>query len=280
MSSLARKLYYFLPPGVRLAARWLFFLPYDLLQSLKNKDGQILPPRRLIYTGGGDFLQAGKDFIEDLRQRDLIHAHSQVLDVGSGIGRMAIPLTEVVTNGSYKGFDIMPVGIHWCRKNITSRFPHFKFTLADLSNDLYRNQGKEAETFRFPYNDAQFDLIIVISVFTHLVADEVTNYTNEIHRVLKKGGACYATFFILNETSKKAMDKEGHDFNFKIIKKDYRQLDKDVRSANVAFEENFLKNNIFPSDKYTVEDISYGTWSTGGKGVPISFQDRVVVRKI
>ena len=66
----------------------------------------------------------------------------RVLDIGSGIGRMAIPLTEHLTSGSYEGFDIVPTGINWCKENIEKRFPNFKFTLTSISNDLYTESGK------------------------------------------------------------------------------------------------------------------------------------------
>ncbi len=280
MSSWSRKLFYSFPPSIRFMLRWLFFLPHDLISKVTSSHDLVKPPRRLIYTGGGDFLQTGEDFVEDFLKQEILFKNSSVLDVGSGIGRMAIPLTPHLTDGTYEGFDIMKVGVAWCRKNITGRYPNFNFTLADLSNDLYRNQGNDADMFRFPYSDEQFDLVIVISVFTHLIASELMNYTSEIHRVLKPGGKCYSTFFILNDTSRQAMVKGKNDFNFQIRKENYRLIDEQVRSANVAYEESFLRTRLFQPGQFLFKSIMHGNWSTGQSGRAIDFQDRVVVEKL
>lgn len=280
MASFARKLFYLFPPPVRFMLRWIFFLPHDLITKWTSSGDQLAPPRRLIYTGGGDFLQTGEDFVNDFLKLGILSKNSSVLDVGSGIGRMAIPLTKRLTEGRYEGFDIMKVGVEWCRKHISGSYPNFNFTLADLSNDLYRNEGADAVSFRFPYSDEQFDLVIVISVFTHMIAPEVLNYTSEIYRVLKKGGKCYATFFILNDTSKEEMTKGINDFNFRILKENYTLIDEQVRSANVAYEESFLKEKVFSPGRFKVTSISYGTWSTKQAGKAIHFQDRVVVEKV
>lgn len=64
-----------------------------------------------------------------------------MLDVGSGIGRMARPLTKFLTSGSYVGIDIVPRGIEWCQRHITSRYPNFTFQHADVYNKEYNPTG-------------------------------------------------------------------------------------------------------------------------------------------
>ena len=53
----------------------------------------MVPPRRKIFTGSGDFLQTGRDFLHYFVEFGHLKPHHRVLDVDSGIGRMAIPLT-------------------------------------------------------------------------------------------------------------------------------------------------------------------------------------------
>ncbi|MDQ3015480.1 MAG: class I SAM-dependent methyltransferase [Bacteroidota bacterium] len=250
------------------------------MQSIRSGGGSLKPPRRLIYTGGGDFLQTGQDFMSEFVELGLLKSDSIVLDVGSGIGRMAIPLTSFVKNGKYEGFDIMAAGVKWCQKNITTQYPNFNFTLVDLSNDLYRNHGGSADQFQFPYQANLFDLVVVISVFTHMIALEVKNYSEEIYRVLKPGGKCFATFFILNEQSRVEMIRGENDFNFMIQKENYSLIDELVKSANVAYDEDYITNSIFPKDKFVFETIKFGKWKTGEESKAIDFQDKVVVRKI
>jgi len=288
MKSFARKFYYALPPAWRLIARKMIYLPGDILQNIISSDQTLSPPRRLIFTGRGDFLRIGELFLQDFISKNVIQKNSSVLDIGSGIGRIAIPLTRYLENGRYEGFDIMKPGIAWCQKNITSCFPHFNFTQVSLSNDLYRNTGQSASQFVFPYPDESFDLAIATSVFTHMVPEEVIQYMKEIHRVLKAGGHAYLTFFVLNEISKAQMTRGHNEFNFQYDHGEYRLLDEKVKSANVAYEESYLMDSIIPklvlsgveASKFQILSIEYGTWSTLNEGNPIAFQDRIVIRKI
>ena len=60
-----RNIYYALSPQLRLFVRKLVYWPMDLFSPKNN----LIPPKGLIYTGRGDFLQAGKywtnKFIEE-----------------------------------------------------------------------------------------------------------------------------------------------------------------------------------------------------------------------
>ncbi len=249
------------------------------MMSVVKGKRELSPPKRLIFTGSGDFIHIGKLFQTEFVERGLIAPDSVVLDVGCGIGRSAIPMTTYLGDGRYEGFDIMKPGVDWCRKNISEKYPNFNFKLVDLTNDLYKSTGGPAENFVFPYPDHAFDLVIVLSVFTHLIREEVERYMSEIGRVLKRGGSCYATFFILNETSVEAMQAGDHAFNFKYNKGEYSLLSKEVRSANVAFKESYLRENLFPGAGLKLIHAEYGSWSQGGGGNPIGFQDRVILQK-
>ena len=280
MKSFARRFYYALPPTWRLLARKMIYLPGDILHSLFSSGETLSPPRRLIFTGRGDFLRIGEMFLKDFISKNIISKNASVLDIGSGIGRIAIPLTTYLDKGQYEGFDIMKPGIEWCQKNITSRFPHFHFTQVSLANDLYRNTGQSASQFVFPYENEKFDLAIATSVFTHMVPEEVIQYVEEIHRVLKKGGHAYLTFFVLNENSKAQMKLNQNEFDFQFDHGDYRLLDEKVKSANVAYEESYLLNSIIPKSKFEIHSIEYGSWSTMQQGNPIAFQDRIVITRL
>jgi len=255
-------------------------MPQDLMTSLFSGKHPMAPPRRLIFTGAGHFIRMGKLFLQDFISKKLVKPDSSVLDIGSGIGRIAIPLTSFLEKGLYEGFDIMKPGIRWCQKKISTRFPHFKFTQVSLANDLYRNSGDAAAQFVFPAANDQFDLAIATSVFTHMLPEEVTQYVEEIHRVLKKGGNAYLTFFILNENSIRQMNQGVNEFNFQYDHGSYRLLDEKVKSANVAYDEKYLFGQVISPAKFKIASIEYGTWSTLSKGNPIGFQDRVVITKL
>jgi SAM-dependent methyltransferase len=129
-----------------------------------------------------------------------------VLDVGCGIGRVAIPLTDYLSSGTYEGFDVVEEGVRWCAENITPQFPNFGFKFVDASNSQYRPNGASpASEVTFPYDDEQFDLVFLISVFTHLLPDALHRYLSEIARVLRPEGRLVATFFLLTDESREAI---------------------------------------------------------------------------
>ncbi len=129
--------------------------------------------------------------------------HDKMLDVGCGIGRKTIGLTDYLKGeGSYDGIDIVQTGIDWCTRKITPRFPNFQFQLADVYNEHYHPQGKaKAHDYRFPFADQAFDFVTLGSVFTHMRPADVENYLREIRRVLKGGGRCLISWFLINSES-------------------------------------------------------------------------------
>ena len=52
------------------------------------------PPPKLMFCGDGDFRAIGAEFLERLVRDAGLERHHRVLDIGSGVGRLAIPLTQ------------------------------------------------------------------------------------------------------------------------------------------------------------------------------------------
>ncbi|MCB9047991.1 MAG: class I SAM-dependent methyltransferase [Lewinellaceae bacterium] len=274
-----RKLFYTLPPAWRFLARRLYYLPADLYEGLSGKRDAMTPPRGLIYTGSGDFRAQGEKMRQYLIELAGLQPGHRVLDVGSGIGRIAVPLTEYLNEkGSYEGFDVVEVGVRWCEKTITHRYPNFHFTYVDLDNDLYRSGGGSAADFRFPYADEDFDLVVLTSVFTHMLPDEVANYLREIRRVLRPGGRCFATFFLWNEEAARLSRSNPH-FTFPHDRGHYRLMDEQVQSANVAFGEEYLRREMIAGAGLEVEQAHYGYWAGREKAGCKDFQDVLVLKR-
>jgi SAM-dependent methyltransferase len=195
----ARQIYYALSPRMRLLARRLFYLPIDMLEGISGKRDTLTPPRGMIFVGSGDFKAQGQIMLAQLVTLAGLQPHEQVLDVGSGIGRVAVPLTQYLNKaGSYEGIDIVRTGVDWCQRKISRVHANFRFTHIDLKNDLYNlSTEQEAKGFVFPYTDNRFDVVFLFSVFTHMMPDDTANYLQQIARVMKPGGRCLATFFLL-----------------------------------------------------------------------------------
>lgn len=271
-----RKLYYAIPSSWRFWVRRLVFLPEDLLSS-RN---ELIPPKGLIYTGRGDFLGQGRQYVNLFKSEGGLQPDATVLDIGSGIGRVAIPLTEYLNeDATYEGFDVIELGVNWCQKNISSKFRNFRFTYVPLLNDLYRDSGDDAANYKFNYPDQHFDFSCSVSVFTHMLPREVENYFNELDRVMKPGGVIFATFFILNKENRKFMNQSS-GFNFDHKMDGYYLMDAKVKGANVAFEEAYLFNEIIKLDRFKIRKASYGHWCGRDQNASFDFQDVLIIEKI
>lgn len=276
MKSLTRKIFYSLPVSLRYLLRKIIYLPHDLL----SKRNPLVPPKGKIFIGSGDFLRIGNQFFQYFKKFGKITPDSSVLDIGCGIGRMAVPFTSFLSsNGKYEGFDIVKSGIDWCTKNITSRYPNFHFKLIPLQNDLYIDGKLEkAAHLKFPYDNKSFDFVFLTSVFTHMLEDDVMNYISEIHRVLKDDSICFATFFILDEESESAMKTNGvKQFNFHYDH--YSLMDNQLKEANVAYRKDFLFENL---KKYNFEVLNFirGNWSGLTIGELNEHQDILILKKL
>jgi len=278
--NLLRNAYYALPPAVRRMSRRIFYLPVDLCGSVMGTRGPMIPPRGKIFIGSGDFVRTGESIRDQLVELGGLLPHHRVLDVGRGIGRVAVPLTGLLNSeGSYEGFDIVKTAIQWCNNRISSRVPNFRFTHIDLKNDLYNlRTNDEAKDFVFPYSDGEFDLVFLTSVFTHMVLADVENYLEQIHRVLKSGGVCFATFFVMNEQAREYMEKSGKKL-FETRLDHHYQFHSRVKEANVAFDEKYLVDEMITSQGFKLEEVHYGFWSGRPKTGLNNFQDICIFRK-
>lgn len=273
-----KKIYYAIPAGLRPLAMRLYYLPTDTLDCILKRRPEGVPPRGLVLVGQGDYVKHGEKFLKYFIEQGGLKPHHKVLDVGCGIGRMAVPLTRYLGNtGSYDGFDIVKSGIDWCNRHIAPQHTNFIFRHISLHNALY-NTGthSSAAGFAFPYDDSAYDFVFLTSVFTHMIPSEVSHYIAEISRVLKPGGTCFASFFILNDESKKLMEEKPMDMNFPVDKGFYRLHSAKVDAANVAYEEEWVAGTLAYNGMEPVKSY-YGQWC--GRENYFDYQDIVVSRK-
>ena len=226
--------------------------------------------------GSGDFARIGEEFFGYFVDLAGLRPHERVLDVGCGTGRMARPLTAYLDeHGGYEGFDVVPEAIAWCRKRITPRHPRFRFQVADIRNTRYNPSGRVAPSeYRFPFPGEAFDFVFLTSVFTHMLAPDMENYHSEIARVLRPGGRCLATCFLLNAEARRGVDAGRARFGFGHEAPGCRLEDREVPEAAVAYEEDRVRD-FFRSHRLPIrEPILHGTWS--GRQDGLSFQDMIL----
>lgn len=251
----------------------------DQLDSLIGRRDWSTPPRSLQFIGGGDFARTGESYLNFFIDVCGLSPDDSVLDVGCGVGRMAIPLTRFLsTKGQYRGFDVVKPGIDWCRERITSRYPNFQFEAIDIYNKTYNPTGKlTASIFDFPYQDQQFDLIFLTSVFTHMLPRDLEHYLNEIVRVLKPGKLCLITYFLLNKESCQLTSSGCSQMNFKYDAGGCLTINQTVPESAVAYDEAYINDLYIRAGLTVVKPIRYGTWS--GRNSQIRFQDLVLASR-
>lgn len=261
------------------AVRKVYYPCLDFFESLFGLRDELTPPRNMMFVGKGNFKKIGDEFVQYFIDKAGLKKTDSVLDIGCGIGRMAIPLTKYLSKeGSYEGMDIVAKGIDWCSQKITPRYPNFRFQLSDVYSELYNPGGRFKSTeYKFPYDDKLFDFIFLTSVFTHVMPDEVENYLSEIARVLKPGGTCFITFFLLNEDSLNHVDKKLSSFSFSHRYGNYSIEDESAPLYAVAYQENFIRNLYYKFGLKIKQPVYYGSWC--GRKIFLDLQDIVIANK-
>lgn len=249
----------------------------DLKDRVSGRSDRLVPPRRLDFVGHSDFVATGDEFLTHFVELAGLQPDEHVLDVGCGIGRMARPLAGYLSGaGSYDGFDVNRDGIGWCRRRY-AKHPNFRFQVADLYNRRYNPRGAyAAKEYRFPYDDARFDLVIQTSVLTHLLEEEADHYLAETARVLRVGGRALLTFFLLDDDSRAAVKAGDATLAFLDPDAHVAVISDEVPEDAVAYDAGWLAERL-AAHGLTLRSTHPGTWR--GREDGTSFQDLVVVER-
>lgn len=140
---------------------------------------------------GYDFGYECFDLLKNLGALDNV---KNLLDIGSGNGRMTIPYTE--TNIIYSGIDPIKECVQFCKTHFEPWSPQIRFKFKDIRNERYNPKGEiHPEEFLFGPS-GHYELITIWSVLTHVQYFEVAkHYLSESWRCLKPEGKLWVTLF-------------------------------------------------------------------------------------
>ena len=224
-------------------------------------DGLPLPPPELVFQVTGHYAvkpyyESGALDAEAITQTVSKHGadinnFSAILDFGCGVSRTLrnfhnFSQTEIC------GTDYNPTLIDWCKNNLNFA----KFTVNKLVGKL-----------NFPEN--KFDLIYLISVFTHLPEDAQKFWLEEFKRILKPGGLLYISVQGTTRVNRLNPDEQKDYEAGKMIARYQRYQGSNVCGA--YHSEKYIRENW--TNGFEVLEIIPG----GAKG---SNQDVVLLKKI
>jgi ubiquinone/menaquinone biosynthesis C-methylase UbiE len=263
----------------------LLLKPMKWVDSVLERTDKLAPPKSLRLKVGPFgfyvlFKATGRYFFSCLKKLCGLKSSHSVLDIGCGCGLMAIHLAKFLNlNGRYEGFDISKPFIDCCKTNISSWYPNFRFQHVDLYNADYNPQGEmKASDWRFPYSDNSFDVVFAKSVFTHLLPADMENYLQETARVLKKGGKCLITFFLIADRSAGLPKVAKYNFNFDHDYGSFLTSDPNVPEKAICYDEKFVLDRLERNRLRLIEPVRYGVWRHRFTRFP-NCQDMIVVSK-
>lgn len=196
------------------------------LISLFNPDSvryknMILPAKHLRFCGtkfqdDRYFLASAQAEADRLVEYFRLTVNSRVLDVGCGVGRLPIGiLSRIGEVQHYRGVDVNKRSIRWCQRHITRQHPSFQFIHIDVKNLRYNPGGRAIDIdFRLPFDNQEFDIIYLYSVFSHMTSEDVRAYLKEFQRLLARSGKIFLTAFIEDGVPDMTINPRGYRRNW------------------------------------------------------------------
>jgi ubiquinone/menaquinone biosynthesis C-methylase UbiE len=210
-----------------------------------------VPAPEAMYDGPESyeaFKNNGEEFLKICVELCALRRDEKMLDVGSGMGRKALALTQYFGPGAtYDGIELVKSGVEWCSNGIGKRYP-----------------------------DDTFTFVLLGSVFTHMLPADLANYLKEIGRVMAPGGRCLITYFLLDDDALRQVEQGKDAQGFKHVGPGYRTTSLEVPEEAIAFDEKWIRG-LYETSGLKITRVEHGSW-TGLSGRK-SYQDIVIATK-
>ncbi len=176
-----------------------------------------LPARHLRFCGAefrddGRFLASAQAEADRLVDHFGLTTNSGVLDAGCGVGRLPIGILRRLGDiRHYRGVDVSRISIEWCQRHISRLHPGFQFFHINVRNLRYNPGGRAVDIgFQLPFEDQEFEIIYLYSVFSHMTKDDVRVYLKEFRRLLAPSGKVFLTAFVEEDVPDMSINPSGY----------------------------------------------------------------------
>jgi SAM-dependent methyltransferase len=186
------------------------FVPRDIEQLRRTRNLRLIPcedNRRGGKLSYAEWAHVIGIFQTLLQLHVAKKARLEMLDVGCGTGLLGIAAEPLLAEGGhYVGLDVMAADIEFCRAHYPST--PFEFIHFDIHNPAYA-PAQDKTNRPWPLDDARFDVVTALSVWTHLNESDARFYFREVSRVLRPKGTALITFFILDAAYEKSLPQRS-----------------------------------------------------------------------
>jgi ubiquinone/menaquinone biosynthesis C-methylase UbiE len=179
-------------PEAGIREREQLLAKLDTLHEHISPEPHLVPPPELMRSEGirtlEEWFRRGEEWSTLLRAYGNVAAARAVLEIGCGLGDVAMALRDVLPRAStYEGLDAGREKIEFLQTTMTPAYANFRFQLAEGGGQ-----------HRLPYEEGLFELVFAVSAFTHLLPEAASTVLAEIKRVLASQGQCVLGMFLLD----------------------------------------------------------------------------------
>ena len=185
-----------------------------------------------------------------------------MLDIGCGIGRLALPLTSYLKGGSYDGWTSSRQGSIGATSTSggDTRISTSRWPMSTTRSTTPKGACRHRNT-RFPIPTTPLILLFLISVFTHMLPEDTHRYIAEISRRVRPGGRCWASFYIFDADSIEMMEAGKGFLRFKHDHGTYWTVNDKAPELSTGYEEGYVKELFERHGLSLADGMYYGGWS-------------------
>jgi len=168
---------------------------------------------------------------------------SNILDIGCGVKYSQAILQQKIPIRSYWGLDVDKKMIYFLNHNVDD--PIMNYRVVPFYNEMYNKKGKKmTKDSKLPSGKRKFDLILLLSVFTHFEPTDFQNMLHILKRSLSKKGVIFFSVFINNEMKERFKDKHKDK---PLLKAVYQQkfVDEMINKAGLKIKAREEENEVF-----------------------------------